>query len=281
MPFGERPSSVRSADMATRNGDQVGPNSAIRGAVGATPAENVDEVSSRLTRIIEAATSSRSRLGYFASLYRSMTVAVQAGIESGRFDDSQLMESLDVIFANRYFSALRAYVAGEETPRSWHLAFEAASSSRPAIVQHLLLGVNAHIGYDLGLAAAATVPLDKLITLRPDFEEINRVIATVHEEVQRRIDAVSPFLHLIDLVGARTEDAIIEFSMDVSREAAWGAACTAALSHSDPSFTAELDGRTARLGQLILNPGRVTSVALRLIRLAERRSVPTVITALS
>jgi len=186
-----------------------------------------------------------------------------------------------VIFANRYFSALCAHVSGEKTPRSWRLAFVAASSSRPTIIQHLLLGVNAHINYDLGLAAAATVPPERLLFLRPDFEEINRVIAAIHHEVQRKIDAVSPFQRLIDLVGARTEDEIIEFSMDEAREAAWGAACTAALSHSDPRFTEELDGRTAKLGQLILSPGRVTSLALCLIGLAERKSVRAVIAALS
>jgi hypothetical protein len=267
--------------MAILKSDPTDLNSAFRDAVGATPAENIDEVIDRLTRIIDAATSVQSRLGYFAVLYRSMTVAVRAGIRNGRFKDPQLMDRLDVTFANRYFSALWAHVADEETPRSWHLAFEATSSPRPTIIQHLLLGVNAHINYDLGLAAAATVPSESLPILRPDFEEINSVIATVHQEVQRKIDAVSPFQRLIDLVGARTENVIIEFSMDVAREAAWGAACTAALSHADPSFTAELDGGTARLGQLILNPGRVTSLALRLIGLAERRSVPAVITALS
>lgn len=281
MPFGGRLSSERSAGMATPKSDSAELKSAFRDTVGATPSQNIDDVIDRLTRIIEAAASVQSRLGYFASLYRSMTVAVRAGIGNGRFKDPQLMERLDVIFANRYFSALRAYVAGEGTPRSWHVAFEAASSPRPTIVQHLLLGVNAHINYDLGLAAAATVPAESLLILRPDFEEINRVISTVHQEVQRRIDAVSPFLRLVDMVGARTEDEIIEFSMNEAREAAWGAACTAALSHADPAFTEELDGRTARLGQMILNPRGVTSLALRLIRLAERRSVPTVITALS
>ena len=267
--------------MTTPKSNATDLNSAFRDAVGRTPAENIDEVIDRLTRIIDAAISVHSRLGYFAGLYRRMTVAVRAGIGSGRFKDPELMERLDVIFAGRYVSALRAHVAGEGTPRSWRLAFEAASSSRPTIIQHLLLGVNAHINYDLGLAAAATVPPESLLFLRPDFEEINRVIASVHHEVQRRIDAVSPFQRLIDLVGARTEDEIIEFSMDEAREAAWGAACTAALSHDDPSFTEELDGRTARLGKLILNPRGATSLALRLIRLAERRSVPAVITALS
>src|SRR5438309_535443 len=110
MRFGKVRSSVRSADTVTLESDSAALKSAFRDAVGGTPAENIDAVIDRLTRIIDATTIAQSRLGYFAVLYRSMTVAVRAGIRHGRFNDPELMERLDVVFANRYFSALEAHL---------------------------------------------------------------------------------------------------------------------------------------------------------------------------
>ncbi len=184
------------------------------------------------------------------------------------------MERLDVVFANRYFSALGAYFAGKQAPRSWSVAFEAASTARATIVQHLLLGVNAHINYDLGLAAAATLPGQDLPTLQPDFEEINRVIAAVHVDVQRKIDAVSPFQGAIDFVGGRSETAIIKFSMNAARKAAWGAACAAAEPDCAPSFAADLDETAATLGKLVLHPARPISLALRVVKIGGTQECP-------
>jgi hypothetical protein len=256
-------------------------NAALHDASDLPPCQNIDGVIDRLTRIIDAATIAQNRLGYFAVLYRAMTIAVRDGIGNGQFNNAELMERLDVIFANRYFSALGAHFAGKQTPRSWGVAFEAASTARATIVQHLLLGVNAHINYDLGLAAAATLPEEDLPKLQPDFEEINRVIAAVHVDVQRNIDAVSPFQGLIDMVGGRSETAIIKFSMNAARKAAWGAACAAAEPNCTPSFAGDLDESAARLGTLVLHPARPISLALRIVKLGERRSVPQVIAALS
>lgn len=268
--------------MTTPESGPAGPtNSACRDASDLPPCQNIDGVIDRLTRIIDAATIAQNRLGYFAVLYRAMTIAVRDGIRNGQFNNAELMERLDVVFANRYFSALGAYFAGKQRPRSWGVAFEAASTARATIIQHLLLGVNAHINYDLGLAAAATLPDQDLPRLRPDFEQINRVIAAVHVDVQRKIDAVSPFQGVIDIVGGRSENAIIKFSMNAARKAAWGAACAAAEPDCAPSFVVDLDETAARLGYLVLHPARPISLALRVVRLGERRSVPQVIAALS
>jgi hypothetical protein len=61
-----------------------------------------------------------------------MTVAVQEGIRDGRFENPELMERLDVVFANRYFSALR-YQTG--VPRSClsTSSRESAQSAEPML----------------------------------------------------------------------------------------------------------------------------------------------------
>jgi hypothetical protein len=88
----------------------------------------LDEVVARLDQILAETIQNRSRLAYFASLYRSMTLAVKAGIRAGRFQDGARMEVLDVAFAQRYVDAYDAHKQGRRPTGSWAVAFRAAES---------------------------------------------------------------------------------------------------------------------------------------------------------
>ena len=75
-------------------------------------------------------------------------------LEAGAFDDADRMERLDTLFADRYLDAVAARSAGRPATASWELTFAAAQRWRPLVLQHLLVGINAHINLDLGIAAA-------------------------------------------------------------------------------------------------------------------------------
>ena len=77
------------------------------------PARTIDEVIEHLDDVIALARSEKSRLGYFAVLYRNVTIKVKEGILAGSFEDGARMERLDVAFANRYLDALKRYRQGE------------------------------------------------------------------------------------------------------------------------------------------------------------------------
>ena len=81
-------------------------------------AQTIDDVIDQLDDIILWAKVSTSRLGYFAALYRRVTIKVKQGIADGLFTDGKRMEHLDVVFANRYLDAFSAYRAGTQTTRS-------------------------------------------------------------------------------------------------------------------------------------------------------------------
>lgn len=70
--------------------------------------------------------------------------------------------------------ALQLYQAGARPMRSWDLALAATTSSWPIILQHLVVGINAHIKRDLGIATAETAPGPDLPALRRDFDRIKR-----------------------------------------------------------------------------------------------------------
>jgi uncharacterized protein DUF5995 len=122
------------------------------------PATSIDGVIVKLDAIVDQAINDRDRLGFFAVLYRTVTESVKHGIATGRFEDGPRMERLDVVFANRYLGAFHAHRHGGTPTRSWRVVFAAAEHRRPVIMQHLLLGMNAHINLDLAIAASEVCP---------------------------------------------------------------------------------------------------------------------------
>lgn len=184
-------------------------------------ARTIDEVLERLDEVVGFARREKSRLGYFAALYRNVTSKVKEGILAGSFEDGARMERFDVAFANRYLDALERYQRGEVPSKCWLTSFRAAQDWRPTILQHLLLGINAHINLDLGIAAAQTSPGTHLAELRRDFDSINDVLWAMLDDVQDKITQVSPLMSLLDSAGGRGDEEIMNFSIRRAREAAW------------------------------------------------------------
>ncbi len=244
-------------------------------------AATIDEVIAQLSEIIAWARENDSRLGYFPALYRKVTVAVRDEIRAGSFDDNPRMERLDVLFANRYLEAFYAHRRGEPVTRSWAAAFAAADVWRPAVIQHLLLGMNAHINLDLGIAAAATTPGPELPGLQRDFMHINAILAGLVEEVQEELVEVWPWLGVLLRFVRHSDDVIVNFSMGRARDRAWTMAQMLAAAEKDqaPRLIAAQDDRVATRAELLLHPGVTGSTALLAVRLGER-GTPARITAI-
>lgn len=247
------------------------------------PTTTINEVTTQLTAIIDRSRQEQSRLGYFAALYRLVTLNVKAGIQAGRFEDGARMEQFVVTFASRYLNALEAYQQGQPISECWRVAFEAAGAWRPLILQHLLLGMNAHINYDLGIAAATVAPGAKLAALEHDFNEINQILAGLVKHVQTAIGGLSPWLWLLDKISGRADEVIINFSMQRARDQAWELAQRLAPLPAAQWATecSGLERRITVLGRLIQHPGWWLSLRLLVIRLRESSDVRAVIEALS
>ena len=246
------------------------------------PAQSIDEVLARLDDIVDHAFAERDRLGFFAVLYRTVTRAVKQGIAAGRFEDGPRMERLDVAFANRYLHAFHEHRTGGTATASWRVAFAVAKSRREVIMQHLLLGMNAHINLDLGIAAAETSPGAELPALRRDFDAINAILAEMIDEVQDRIARISPWMTLIDRVGFRDDEAICSFCIDRARDVAWRSATVLAPLPSgarDAAIVA-MDATVALLAAPIRTPPPLTRAALLAVRARESSDVGRVIDAM-
>lgn len=238
-------------------------------------AATITDVVKRLDEIIAWSKVQNSRTGYFAALYRAMTVAVQKGITAGLFEDAQRMERLDVIFANRYLDAWQCYQNKQACTASWRSAFDASASSNLTVVQHLLLGINTHINLDLAIAAAETSKGADIFALQKDFQKINEIIASLTEVTYASLCKVwFPLRFLGNLTGNR-HDAVVNFSIGKAREASWtnAVALFQCNDSAKKSYVSFIDGGVVMLANKIIEPGRYIKFLLSPVRFMESKSV--------
>lgn len=236
-------------------------------------AASIDGVITSLDRILEWSKQYSRRSGYFAALYRKVTVNVKTGIESGHFEDGPRMERLDVIFANRYLDAFEAYHAGQPVTDVWQQAFNFTENWSPIVLQHLMIGMNAHINLDLGIAAAQTVPEDELPALKPDFDKINVLLASLVNEVQDELGAIWPLFKWLDRLAGNADEWLADKGMTFARDRAWNLAEKYAAANDKAAIIESEDKKMFVLGLLIINPPLRSRVVLLLTRLSERGSV--------
>lgn len=120
----------------------------------------------------------------FLSTYLRTTRAVGDAVDAGAFLDADWVARWDVVFAELYLHAYDAFVAEnvQAVPRPWRLAFT-ADANLPAL-RHVLLGINAHVNYDLPQALLAVISIEDfdnpalLDRRRRDHERIDDVLAS-------------------------------------------------------------------------------------------------------
>lgn len=235
----------------------------------------IDEIIVLLENIIIETERNNDSLGYFAALYQKVTIKVKEGIDSGFFDDGSRMEQLDIAFAKRYLQAFSDYQKNIPVTESWKKAFDLSDNYWPIVLQHLLMGMNAHINLDLGIAAAEISSGKNITELKNDFNRINEILSKLVHEVEDNLSAVWPVLKYILKWSGKIDDYLVDFSMKLARDGAWKFAnqMTGFPENEIESSIAERDLRVANKVSVILKPGFIASLALRLIRITERGSV--------
>jgi len=226
----------------------------------------LDDVVTRLEAIRQDAVTSGSRHGYFAALYHRVTVAVRAGIVARAFEDNERMGRLDIVFANRYIDAYDRHVRGVAPSLSWAAAFAAGARPDLSVLQHLILGMNAHINLDLGIAAATVAPGTQLEALHVDFNRINGVLASLLPTVEGQLRDMSPMLDLMSGLAHdanRLDERVGNFSMNKARDAAWAFARRLTAMHSDTARALDIAARdtlTAALALKLQEPGPASAL---------------------
>jgi hypothetical protein len=219
------------------------------------------------------ASSAGDASGYFPALYVRVTEDIAAGIHDGKFDDGLRMEALVDTFASYY---IRAWYEEIPVPRCWEAAWDVADEVDLLIVQHLLLGTNAHVNHDLAQAIVEIAPnYGGLKAVRDDFDVVNDVLASTFNGVIRDLDRVSRWASEAAMFGGGR---LFNFSLRVARSQAWGAAERLYLLDGTERqrYMRELDQLVSILAYLITRPVFPVRLAVSVARRFEQRDSRTV-----
>jgi hypothetical protein len=144
----------------------------------------MDALIARMRGLLEPLEARGDARRFFLATYLRTTQAVADQIARGQFDDPPWVEAWDIAFAELYLDALEAWDRADPTPAPWTVAFEAARDLPLPPLRHLLLGMNAHINYDLPQALLAVIDDEEfddpmlLRRRRADHERIDQILAS-------------------------------------------------------------------------------------------------------
>jgi Family of unknown function (DUF5995) len=145
------------------------------------PTSTIGQVVDQLQQRIDALPPDQVHRRTFITTYQRTTQAVGDAVDAAFFEDPDWVVRWDVAFGGLFLVAHDADQMGGHVPRPWRLAFQ-ADPKLPTIV-HLLLGMNAHINYDLPPATLSVITdhdFEDPVLIerrRRDHERIDRILA--------------------------------------------------------------------------------------------------------
>ncbi|OLM31145.1 MULTISPECIES: DUF5995 family protein [unclassified Pseudonocardia] len=232
----------------------------------ATPPETIDGViahQERLQEILESEYGPGDGVASFNRLYLRITRGIRDQLDDDLFADRDFLVRLDVEFARRYFRALHAEATGGTPPRSWGVLLERRRHERISPVEYAVVGVNAHVNFDLAPAVVRTCTVLGRSAPGPaeraDYRAVNDVFSLHMVRLLDDFDQTAPGeISLTEqLLGCVADVPVV-----LARDVAWRQALELWELRSRPmeyeNEVAALDRRTALLGRGLLTLGALT-----------------------
>jgi Family of unknown function (DUF5995) len=197
---------------------------------------NIDETLRCMRHTLEVFHAHRDKRAIFLRLYYLMTREVYAAVNeigayAGRtvFLDPSWLKRLSGLFASAYFRSLDPARTPEERGRAWCAAHAVAADPRSPVLENALLGINAHINYDLPQAIAANLrehdDLKDALTLQRrkfDHDQVNLILARTVDPVQRTIgEDYGHGIDAIDRLFGPVDDQVSDWELAHYREQVW------------------------------------------------------------
>ncbi len=208
----------------------------------------------------EASADSRA---IFLNCYCVMTQNMIAAADRREFDDPAWVNHLLRRFADYYFIALDTYEQNPEAaPAVWRATHRAAALPRVLPIQKLLMGVNAHINYDLVLALVDLLEpewnrlgQERRASRYADHCRVNDIISQTIDAVQDQVlQPAMPVMGVIDRLLGPLDERMISRLIAGWRETVWQHAIRMiALPAPDQraALTQQIENATLRIGDLI------------------------------
>ena len=175
----------------------------------------------RMETLIKQWDDQSDQRAIFLRCYLMMTLNTLSAIDQHEFNDSVWVEHLLRRFAEYYFFALEAYEHNPTAaPPVWQLTHNSTQAADTLVLQKLLMGVNAHINYDLVFTLVellepewAELSESQRAERYADHRYVNEIIARTIDAVQDTVlEPAMPVMDLIDkLLGPLDEMMLSRF----------------------------------------------------------------------
>jgi hypothetical protein len=173
--------------------------------------------------------SRRDNRGIFLRCYCMMTRNMVTALDEKRFMDEDWVRHMLHRFADYYFDALACFDCGEEVPNAWRYVHDAATQDDLHVLQHLFLGVNAHINYDLVLTLYEILQPEWDKLSESDREKryqdhllVNTIIEETIDQVQDEVvEKHAPKMDLVDKLLGRLDEKLIAGLIRKWRKSVW------------------------------------------------------------
>ena len=188
-----------------------------------------DDVIIKMNQYIDAWKASGDSRHVFLSCYHMMSQNMLKALENGEFSDAKWVNKLLNRFADYYFESLVCFDCGEQTPAVWQHTHGCCKNDQMGELQLLVLGVNAHINYDLVLALYDMLSPEweklgpeKRRERYQDHSYVNEVIGQTIDRVQDELlEPSNPSLDWIDKLLGRVDEYLISKLISSWREEVW------------------------------------------------------------
>jgi len=227
----------------------------------------IRELSARIFEYRDRFESRRDSRAVFAHAYGRMTTAIATGLADAGLDDPAWTAAMVEAFATRFFAAQDAIDEGGTIPPGWADVSLELKKARTSAYEDLLLGMAAHIIYDLPHALIDTGFADPLIrsSRLADYHRMNDILGgaidDIQEDVAKRYDASVRFL---DQLAGRHDELLTNYGMRLWRGMAWYNA--ERLLENPAEVERSIGASPGTLTQVLLHPPGGFDVVLRILR---------------
>ncbi len=185
----------------------------------------VEEISHRIFDYRDRLESRRDSRAVFAHAYGRMTAAIATRLaRPDSFEDPDWIVALVLAFSARFFAAQDAIDGNGAIPPGWRDVSAELLRGRTSIYEDLLLGMSAHIIYDLPHALVDTEFIGPGV--RPshlgDYHRMNDVLGDAIDEIQDEVaKRYNTALHFFDQLAGRHDELLTDYGMRLWRGMAW------------------------------------------------------------
>lgn len=197
--------------------------------------KDLDEAIPCLRKALEYYHARNDYRAVFLRAYYIITLEVHAAVHQlGDYKDRQIFfdpaweSTLAGRFASLYFQSLTTHERPAESEKAWKLAHKMAEEKSSTVLQDLILGLNAHINYDLAHGVALNIKetgdTDPMLLTRRKFDhdQINNLLVRCTPRIQQVLtrDYGGGMLFLSRFFGS-WDERLTELGLKYYRERVW------------------------------------------------------------